>query len=271
MPRHCVAVNSSLTHAGNVTLSVDLDLAQIGVTPTAVITGPDFEADAGSAAAPAASEENGESECSVRHFVRLTAYTGFDSSSRRWNAQEIVLFRDKLYGGVVPLSRKPPPLENVLLAMRDEAAAVTAGATASRSRGTGTPATSTTALPSPMTAPFSISLFGLGAGGAGAAPSDAGGAAAPSAVPSLARTSSQFGSTKSPSSSQAAVDGVADAEAGTPVAASGGAGAARLDLASFLTRAVRVDGGDEDDEEEGEYMGEGGAVAYEGTAEQGIA
>jgi Vacuolar protein sorting-associated protein 26 len=90
---------------GDVSLAVDLDLNHLQITPTQVIdttsqpeNGP-------------ISNDDGDNELSVRYFLRLTLYTAFDAESRKWNAQEIVIYRDKLYGQPVDPMRLPKQIK----------------------------------------------------------------------------------------------------------------------------------------------------------------
>lgn len=52
-------------------------------------------------------EDEDANKVTVRYFVRLTAYTDFTPDARRWNAQEIVLYRGSLYGQEIPDYRLP--------------------------------------------------------------------------------------------------------------------------------------------------------------------
>lgn len=110
----------------NINIALELRLLEISV-PTIVIPPEASPADVASATAnaPAATgtqaaspsqaqagktvDEDLES-VSVRYFVRLSAYTGFSAEARRWNAMEIVLFREGLYGRPIPATRLPSVL-----------------------------------------------------------------------------------------------------------------------------------------------------------------
>ena len=171
--------------AGDVSLSVELDFSQINVTPTQVIDavgrGASLDDDEHPPSAATGDNAAHDSEVSVRYFVRVTVYTAFDVGSRKWNAAELVLFRDRLYGSEVPVERLPVPLEN--LALERKAAAVqaaTAAASASASHYHGVSAAVAMPLPQPMTQPFSLSMFNVGKAGVSAS---TGGASSPTTGP----------------------------------------------------------------------------------------
>ena len=120
-------------------------------------------------------------EVSVRYFLRLTAYTGFEAEARRWNAAEIVLYRGKLHG-------RPIPPERAAAAGKLRSSAGTGGAkfaaASSVSGGASAsmlPPPPSIPLPQPMTTPFAATLlFGRNNKGSSAAGSaSAGGSGTP--------------------------------------------------------------------------------------------
>jgi len=106
---------------GDVRLTVELALSALRVTPTYVIdVGDDDDDDnnkkkkstnntINSPKTPKTKDANDEDadRVTVRYFIRLTAYTDFATASRRWNAQEIILYRGQLYGKEIPAYRLP--------------------------------------------------------------------------------------------------------------------------------------------------------------------
>lgn len=100
---------------GDVRLTVDLSLSALRVTPTYVIDVTDNDDDddkkkkGTTPKSPKPKDANDEDadRVTVRYFVRLTAYTDFAADARRWNAQEIILYRGQLYGKVIPPYRLP--------------------------------------------------------------------------------------------------------------------------------------------------------------------
>lgn len=190
-------------------------------------------------------------EVSVRYFLRLTAYTGFDADARRWNASEVVLYRDRLYGRPVPVERIPRKIR----AGGIVAAAGGAGAPGSPSLAGAPPpgsgASSASAavlpppppsvpLPAPMTTPFAASLL-LGRRGR----------AAPGTGAPLSPVVTPYFDAHHPAHSRGAPSGGAgsaasphagddfDAESGAGVGL-GPAAMGDANLASFLTKAVRI-------------------------------
>ncbi len=91
---------------GDVNLTVELALAQLKVTPTYVIDVAE-EDEKKQPPQPSSGDDEDLNKVTVRYFVRLTAYTDFTPEARRWNAQEVVLYRGQLYGQDVPEYRLP--------------------------------------------------------------------------------------------------------------------------------------------------------------------
>lgn len=212
---------------------------------------------------PAAAEgsDGALKEVCVRYFLRLTAYTGFDSEARRWNAQEVVLYRGRLHGRPVPPSKLPRKVRNGTLAAAPTGSAPSAPAASpvfSASPATPAAGSSTSSasaavlppsvpLPQPMTTPFAATLlFGRGGGGSaagGTTPRTPGGVRGAPLSPALtpyvtARggASSMQGSPRPGFSVAAPAD--FDAEAGGLDDDSLDAGGANL--SNFLTKAVRI-------------------------------
>jgi hypothetical protein len=105
---------------GDVSLALDLDFSQLeNLTPTFVIDLAEIDEDRGTVTnnprslralhqhpAAASRSINPDDEASVRYYLRVTTYTEFDAEARRWQAQEIVLYRDQLYGQFVPADQR---------------------------------------------------------------------------------------------------------------------------------------------------------------------
>jgi len=179
---------------------------------------------------------------SVRYFLRLTAYTGFEVEARRWNAIEIVLYRGRLYGKTIAPWRLPMRLRDARAAADASLPAASAasgdGALASSAASAGGP-TARPSLPQPMTTPFVSTLLFRGVGGS-----------APLSPPSTpyfpAGASTPGGAGGLPGSARAGVPSSArpgfvgsefDAEAGDgPFSLSGDVN----NLAGFLTKAVSI-------------------------------
>jgi hypothetical protein len=148
---------------GDVTLSLLLDWSQLDkLTPTYVIPlGADDGKPVSSKLTPLGEplEADDDNTASVRYYVRVTVYTAFQADARAWNADEVVLFRDHLYGDPIPAARRP---------MADYLAA-TKRKTSSSSTG-GASAPSVTALAAEATVPpakLSTASGGGSAGGTG--------------------------------------------------------------------------------------------------------
>lgn len=145
-------VDPDLPILGDANLSIDLDLSLLNVTPTLVIN---LDEGAAAAAPKEGQAEEDRNEISVRYFIRLTLYTAFDAQARRWNAQEVVLFRQRLTGQTVPVHRLPRPLAEI----RREAAAAAAAAGQAPDGGDRAPVM----LPAPLQS--GLNIFAGGAGG----------------------------------------------------------------------------------------------------------
>ena len=124
---------------GDVALSVELDLAQLNLSPTIIVSsgvGEEGElggkagggdtsraSDGASAvarrAASAAGDESAtamseeardaadDDELSVRYFMRVTVYTSFNAGARVWDALEIFFYRSGFYGQFIAKQKKP--------------------------------------------------------------------------------------------------------------------------------------------------------------------
>lgn len=118
------AADPDLPLLGNQSLAVELNLQKIeGLSPTFVIPlshvapekGAKKSSSSGNLKEAAAGQggsaqgSGGEEEATVRYYVRLTAFTAFHPSARRWVAEEVVLVRGGLDGQVMPSWRRPPP------------------------------------------------------------------------------------------------------------------------------------------------------------------
>lgn len=184
--------DSDLPLLGDTSLSVDLDFAQVPVTPTYVIdvTGPVLTDPAAAGVPPPgglSKPADADNEVSVRYFLRITVYTSFDVETRRWNASEVILYRDHLYGSPVPRVRQLLPLARIGSATSNTASAAgggstpaggdappvvpklraistgsmdSAGATSPHVAALATPSSSS-AMPQPASSPFTRSLFGM--------------------------------------------------------------------------------------------------------------
>ena len=128
------AADPDLPILGDVSLSLELDLSQLDLRPTLVISAADDDeeggedggtgaaavgAKAGAAATnpqlrggggdasldaleaggegKRANTAGGGDEISVRYFLRVTLYTAFSANARVWDAQEIILYRNNFY------------------------------------------------------------------------------------------------------------------------------------------------------------------------------
>lgn len=103
---------------GNINIALELRMLEIAA-PTVVIPpepgaapapAPPAAGAGAAGGAAAAAPSPPEDAISVRYFVRLSAYTGFSTEARHWNAMEVVLYREGLYGRTVPASRLPAVL-----------------------------------------------------------------------------------------------------------------------------------------------------------------
>jgi len=96
---------------GDVNLSLLLDWSQLDkLTPTYVIPlGADDGKPVSAKLSPLGEplEGHDDNTATVRYYVRVTYYTAFDADARAWNADEVVLFRDHLYGEAIPAARRP--------------------------------------------------------------------------------------------------------------------------------------------------------------------
>ena len=108
---------------GNINIALELRMLSIGV-PTIVIPPEKSEQDrlkqtsgteasassANESPASGSADSTSEDSVSVRYFLRLSAYTDFTPEARKWNAMEVVLYREGLYGRPLPVSSIPAAL-----------------------------------------------------------------------------------------------------------------------------------------------------------------
>jgi hypothetical protein len=90
--------------SGECSINIALELRLLEILVPTLVVKPE------ATASKAAANDDDEESVSVRYFVRLSAYTDFVAEARVWNAMEIVLFRDEMYGNHVPGAQSPATL-----------------------------------------------------------------------------------------------------------------------------------------------------------------
>ena len=190
MQEDAAGVDPDLPILGDVTLSLDLDFGLLdAITPTIVINFAALDAEPAKVsgkpvrrrASSGSTDDEGvvsseDNEASVRYFVRVTVYTDFDADSRRWNAKEVVMYRERLYGDAVPRERLFKPSYDKPASKSSGAGAGGSGGAAAAAAAAAAPAAAPARKPSTSTSSVPAAPAGSPSGARAAAGGPAAGA-----------------------------------------------------------------------------------------------